>query len=149
VVVVFALLLWQNFALRRLQAHAAAAGRSRAFAVHDSIEPLPIVDLNGARSTFQFDRRTVVAIVDPRCDSCRKLLAQIRPDTGVQVLSVAPLAETRAMAQSTGLTAVTHALGQPLPARNELQLSIYPQLFVVDGGQVVRTCASVNECAGL
>ena len=116
--------------------------------MHDSIEPLPVVDLTGARSTFQFDRRTVVAIIDPRCDSCRKLLAQIRPDAGVQVLSVAPLAETRAMAQSSGLTAVTHALGEPLPKRNELQLSIYPQLFVVDGGQVVRTCASVDECAG-
>lgn len=146
----FALLLWQNFALRRQLAHSAAAGRSaRAFAVHDSIEPLPVIDLAGSRSTFQPGRRMVVAIVDPRCDSCRKLLAQIRPDSGVQVLSVAPLEETRAMAQNSGLTAVTHALGKPLPARNELQLSIYPQLFVVDGGHVVRTCASINECAGL
>lgn len=148
VVVVFAALIWSNTTLRRQQVRSAAAAKSaRAFTVHDSLDALPVVELTGARGTFRPDRRAIVAIVDPRCESCRVLLTGIRPDSGVQVLSVAPLAETRAMAQAAGLTAVTHVLGTPLPARIESQLQIYPQLFVVENGQVVRTCASMKECA--
>jgi hypothetical protein len=147
VVVVFALLVWNNHTLRRQQTRSAAAVKSaRSFAVHDSVAAIPVTDLNGAVSMLPLDRRTIVAIVDPRCESCRTLLARIRRDSGVQVLSVAPLAETRAMAEATGLITVTHALGNPAPAGNDPRLQIYPQLFVVENGQVVRTCASIDEC---
>jgi hypothetical protein len=146
VVVVFVLLVWSNLSLRRQHGHAAAAVRSaRAFTVHDSISALPVVELSGAAGTLPLGGRTIVAIVDPRCESCRELLARIRPDSGVQVLSVAPLAETQTMARDTGLAAVTHMLGNPQPPDPRLQ--IYPQLFVVDQGHVVRTCASIVECA--
>jgi hypothetical protein len=147
VVVVFAFLIWNNYTLRRQQTRAAAAVKSaRAFTVHDSIAALPIVELNGARGTLPLDRRTIVAIVDPRCDSCRALLARIRSDSGVQIVSVAPIAETRAMAQESGLNSVTHALATPETARIDPRLQIYPQLFVVEQGHVVRTCASIDEC---
>jgi hypothetical protein len=149
VVVVFAFLIWNNYTLRRQQTRAAAAVKSaRAFTVHDSIAALPIVEWNGARGTLLLNGRTIVAVVDPRCDSCRTLLAGIRPDSGVQIVSVAPLAETRAMAQETGLGSVTHALATPENARLDPRLQIYPQLFVVEQGHVVRTCASIEECTG-
>jgi hypothetical protein len=142
VVVVFALLIWNNFALRRQTAHAAAAFKSaRAFAVHDSFGALPVTELTGARATLPIDGRIIVAIVDPQCDSCRALLADIRPDSGIQVLSVAPLPETTAMARNKRLTAITHVIETRDP-----KLQIYPQLFVVEGGKVVRTCATVAEC---
>lgn len=148
VVVVFAFLIWNNYTLRRQHSRAVAAVKSaRAFIVHDSISALPIVELNGAPATLPLERRTIVAIVDPRCDSCRALLARIHPNSGVQVVSVAPMAETRAMAQESGLGSVTHALATPENARADPRLQIYPQLFVVDQGHVVRTCASIDECA--
>jgi hypothetical protein len=147
VVVVFALLIWSNFTLRRQHAHAAVAARGgRAFAVHDTLEPLPVIELSGARGTLRFDRRTLVAIVDPRCESCQQLIATMHADAGTEVLSVAPMEETKSMAQRAGLTPITHILGQPLPQRIATQLQIYPQLFVVEGNHVVRTCATMAEC---
>lgn len=50
------------------------------------------------------------------------------------------------MAEQSGLTAVTRTLGDPLPANIAAQLHVYPQLFVVDRGKVVRTCATLAEC---
>jgi hypothetical protein len=147
VVVVFALLIWNSFTLRRQWSHAAAAAKSaRAFAVHDSIDNVPIVRLTGTQDTLHFGGRTIVAIVDPRCESCRELLRGIHGDSGVQVLSVAPLPETNAMARTTGLTAVTYKLKDPAAGTADLRLQIYPQLFVVERGRVVRTCASITEC---
>jgi hypothetical protein len=148
VVVVFALLIWNNYSLRRQQARSAAAVKSaRAFAVHDSIDSLPVVEWNGSQRRLQLDRRTIVAIVDPGCDSCRHLLAELRPESGAQVFSVASLAATRAMAEARGITAVTHVLGDSGVGPLDPRLHIYPQLFVVDRGKVVRTCASIDECA--
>jgi hypothetical protein len=148
VVVVFLLLIWQNYSLRRRSALSAAAAKNvRAFGVHDSIDELPVLDLAGVRTTLRFDGRTIVAIVDPGCDSCRHLLAEIRPDSGVQVLSVASVAQSRTIAEAGGLLAVTHVLSEPLPARIVPQLHVYPQLFVVENRRVVRTCASLTECA--
>jgi len=148
VVVVFLLLIWQNYSLRRRSALSAAAVKNvRAFGVHDSIDELPVLDLAGGRTTLRFDGRTIVAIVDPGCDSCRQLLAEIHADSGVQVLSVATVAQTRTIAEAGGLTAVTHVLSEPVPARIEPQLHVYPQLFVVENHRVVRTCVSLAECA--
>ncbi|HEV7920224.1 MAG TPA: hypothetical protein VGR02_05480 [Thermoanaerobaculia bacterium] len=144
VIVVFALLVWNNYSLRRqhIRPAAAAVKSARSFVVHDSLSALPVTDLTGAARTLALSQRTIVAIVDPRCDSCRTLLAAIRPESGAQVLSVASLAETRAMAEASGLQSVTYVLGNSTDPR----LQIYPQLFVVDGGKVVRTCASMAEC---
>lgn len=101
-----------------------------------------MTDLAGAAQTLPLNARTIVVVVDPRCDSCRVLLTTIRPDSGAQVLSVAPLPETRTMAQTAGLNAVTRVLQSAADRR----FQIYPQLFVVEKNQVVRTCASMAEC---
>jgi len=148
VVVIFALLVWNNYTLRRERAGVAAAAKSaRALAVNDHVGSLPIIELTGTRSTLQLDRRTIVAVVDPRCGSCQHLLNGIRAGSGVRVLSMAPLAETIAMAQGNGLSDVTYVLQNSDAARIDPRLQIYPQLFVVERGRVVRTCVSIAECA--
>ena len=144
VAVLFALLIWKNYTLRR-QARAAAVPsvRQHAFVARDAIASIPILDLGGKPGVLDLQSgRTTIAIVDPRCDSCRELVATLRGVTTVRVLSVAPVDETRRLAEQSGLGATVSALGQPLPP----QLQIYPQLFIVDHGKVVRTCASLAEC---
>ncbi len=148
VVVVFILLVWHNYTLRR-KAHAVAVPsvRQHAFVARDFIESIPIIDLAGKPGALDLrSSRNLIAIVDPRCDSCRELVATLHAVPGLRVISEAPVDETRAMAEKFGLTAVTSALGQPLPKPIEAQLQIYPQLFIVDHGKVVRTCATFAEC---
>lgn len=149
VVVLFVLLIWNNFALRR-QARAAAVPsiRQHAFVARDAVAYVPTIDLAGKPGGLDLrSGRTIVAIVDPRCESCRELIATLRGATGLRVLSVAPVAETRKMADEAGLAASTSVLGTPLPKPIEAQLQIYPQLFIVDHGKVVRTCMTFAECA--
>jgi hypothetical protein len=105
------------------------------------------VALDGTRGTLDLRQtRSVVAIVDPRCESCKEIIATLRPQPDLHVLSVAPFGETRTMATQAGLAEVTRTLGEPLPASVAAQLHVYPQVFVVDRGKVVRTCATVAEC---
>lgn len=149
VVVVFALLIWNNYTLRRQQLHAATAATAsvRGFVPKDVIETLPIIALDGKHGTLDLRQsRSVIAVVDPRCESCKALIEKLRPQPGLHVLSVAPLAETRTMAEQSGLAEVTRIVGEPLPARIGVQFHVYPQVFVVDRGMVVRTCATVSEC---
>ncbi|HEU4889192.1 MAG TPA: hypothetical protein VFV49_15000 [Thermoanaerobaculia bacterium] len=148
VIVVFLLLIWNNYTLRRQQpAGAQGASPARGFIPKDLLETIPTVALDGKPGTLDLRQsRSVVAIVDPRCESCKELIATLRPQPGLHVLSVAPLAETRTMAAQSNLTAVTRILGEPLPDRIGAQFHVYPQVFVVDRGKVVRTCATVGEC---
>ncbi len=148
VVVVFLLLIWNNYTLRRQQTGAAAGPPpARGFVPKDFISTIPTIALDGTRTTLDLRQsRSVVALVDPRCESCKELIATLRPRPGLHVLSIAPLPETRAMATKAGLTASTRVLGEPPPARNAAQFLIYPQLFIVDRGKVVRTCATIGEC---
>jgi len=144
VVIVFALLVWNNYTLRRQQSRAAAVTKSeRAFVARDQLEVIPATGLDGRRRDLDFRKgRAVVAIVDPRCESCREVLAAARNVPDLRILSVAPLAETRA----GNVPPSTSVVVQPLPGPTGARLSIFPQLFVVDRGQVVRTCANVGEC---
>jgi len=148
VVAVFLFLVWNNYTLRRQHASVAAAPPgARGFVPKDFLESIPTVGLDGARGTLDLrGSRSVVAIVDPRCESCREVIATLRPQPDLHVLSIAPPAETRAMAAETGLTTVTRNIGEPLPPNVGAQLHVYPQLFVVDRGMVVRTCATIAEC---
>lgn len=149
VVVMFVLLIASNYTLRRqVRASAIPAIQRHGFVPKDVVASIPTVGLDGRPGTLDLQAgRTIVAIVDPRCESCRELIATMRGAAeGIRVLSVAPPAETRTMAQEFGLASVTTGIGKPLPARVDAQLQIYPQLFVVDRGRVVRTCATLAEC---
>lgn len=143
VIVVFLLLIWNNAVLRRqVGASAAPAGR-HGFSVKDVIRTVPAHDLSGKPRVVDLQSgRTIVAIVDPRCESCRELVAALHGARGVQLISLAPPDETRVMAETAGLAASTSVLTDDAPAR----FHIYPQLFVVERGLVVRTCATVGEC---
>ena len=147
VVVVFAFLIWNNFTLRRQQTRAAAAVKSsRGFTVRDQLGALPVVTLDGKKRDLDLrTSRGVVAIVNPTCDSCRELVASTRGMPGVHVLSVASLEETRAQAKTLGPN--TLVLAQRMGGELGSRLMIYPQLFVIDRGEVVRTCARIQECA--
>jgi hypothetical protein len=142
VVVVFMLLIWNNYSLRQQQKMMAKAmGQGRAFIPKDAIGEVNTTDLSGRPARLHLGQgRHVVAVVDPRCDSCRELVASLRPSPDLLVVSTAPPEVMRPMAMRAGLPA--HSLRQPI-ARPWLT---YPQLFVVDGGKVVRTCLTVAEC---
>ena len=144
VVIVFALLIWNNYTLRQQQRiMAKALGQGRGFVPKDSIGEVNTTDLSGRPAQLHLGQgRHMVAVVDPRCDSCRELVATLRPSPGLVVFSIAPPELARPMAAPAGLTAMTHSLRQPI-ARPWLT---YPQLFVVDRGKVVRTCLTVAEC---
>lgn len=146
VVVVFALLVWNNYTLRRQQARSAAAAKStRGFAVREQIGAIPAMSLDGRRSDLDLRTgRGIVAIVNPSCDSCRELMAAARNVPDVHVLSAASLADTRALAKDLGPN--TRVLPQPLGGALGERLRIYPQVFVIDRGEIVRTCSTLAEC---
>lgn len=146
VVVVFAFLVWNNFALRRQQARSAAAAKSvRGFAVREQIGAIPATTLDGRRSDLDLRHtRGVVAIVNPGCESCRELVASVRNAPDVHVLSVASPAETRTLAKDLGPNA--RVLAQPVGGALGARLQTYPQVLVIDRGEIVRTCANVAEC---
>jgi hypothetical protein len=146
VVVVFALLIWNNFTLRRQQTLAAAAVKtSRGLAAREKLGVIPATTLDGKQSDLDFrTTRGILAIVNPTCESCKELMASTRGVPGVHVLSAASLEETRAQAKNLDpnvrvlMPSVRGALGT--------QLRTYPQLVVIDHGEVVRTCAKIEEC---
>ena len=148
VVVLFLLLIWNNYTLRRQARAAAITVSEHGFTARDVFPPaVPVIDVGGKAQTLDLrTARTTVAIVDPRCDSCRELVRTLRGASAVRVLSVAPLDETRRLAQQSRLVQATFALGQSLPRRFDSKLRIYPQLFIVDRGKVVRSCATLAEC---
>lgn len=148
VVVVFVLLIWNNYTLRRQQTRGTPETTpKRGFVPKDSIESIPTIALDGKPGTLDLRQsRSVIAVVDPRCESCKELIATLRPQPNLHVLSVAPLPETRTMATQSGLTAITRSLGEHPPTRTGTQFHVYPQVFVVDRGKVVRTCATIDEC---
>lgn len=145
VVVVFVLLIRSNYALRRQQAMAAAAlHHGRAFNTHDVVNEIRTIELSGQPDRIDLrGGRHLIAVVDPRCDSCRSVLQTLPPPPpGLVIISVAPADLSRTMAAEFNLAAVTHALRQPAPS----EWLVYPQLFIVDRGEVVRTCLTVAEC---
>ena len=146
VVLVFVLLIWNNFTLRRQQTGAAAAVKTtRGFGVHEQLGAIPAMTLDGKPGDLDLrSARGIVAIVNPSCDSCRTLMASTRGMADVHVLSVASLEETRAVAADLGshVRVVPRKVGGALGSR----LQVYPQLFIIDRGQVVRTCATIAEC---
>jgi hypothetical protein len=148
VVAVFVLLLWNNYSLRQQQARSAAARRSsNGFVARERIGVIPATTLDGTRRDLDLrNGRALVAIVNPTCDSCRGLAQSVRNAPDVRVLSVAPLDETRAMARELGFDANTSVAASPIPQELQSRLRVYPQILIVDRGEVVRTCARIEEC---
>ena len=146
VVVVFVLLIWNNFTLRRQSTRAAAAAKSfRGFAVHERLGAIPALALDGRQNDLDLRAsRGTVAIVNPGCESCRELVASLRGVKDVHVLSAASLAETRAAANLLGPEA--RVIPDSVSGAFGAQLKTYPQLFVIDHGEIVRTCARIAEC---
>lgn len=138
---VFVLLIWNNFTLRRQQTRAAAAVKSsRGFAVGERLGAIPATSLDGRPNDLDLRAsRGIVAIVNPGCESCRELVASMRGVSDVHVLSVvSPGAKD--------LGAGTRVIPENVTGAFGAQLKTYPQLFVIDHGEIVRTCARIAEC---
>ena len=148
VVVLCAVLIWQNMTMRRqVAAVASQGGRVLRFAANELFNPVPVVDMNGRRAALPLqDPRTLIAVVEPGCDSCIRVMRELRDAPGVRIVSTANLEDTRRAAESTGVTASTFVLGTPIPRGIRARFTVYPQLLVVERGRVVRTCATVAEC---
>jgi hypothetical protein len=146
VVVVFVLLIWNNFALRRQQGRSAAASKSlRGFVVREQIGAIPALTLDGRRNDLDLrNARGIVAIVNPTCDSCRELMAAARNAPDVHLLAVTSPAEAAAQAKTLGPNA--RMLPQDLGGALGERLHIYPQVLVIDHGEIVRTCSRLQEC---
>ncbi len=146
VVVVFVLLIWNNFALRRQQGRSAAAVKSsRGFVVREQIGAIPAMTLDGRRNDLDLrNTRGIVAIVNPTCDSCRELMASARNAPDVYVLAATSPAEAGAHAKNLGPNA--RLLSRDTAGTLGERLRIYPQVLVIDHGEIVRTCARLEEC---
>ncbi|HET8775752.1 MAG TPA: hypothetical protein VFP80_18285 [Thermoanaerobaculia bacterium] len=146
VVVVFVFLIWNNFALRRQQSRTAAAAKSsRGFVVRDQIGVIPATMIDGRRNDLDLrNSRGIIAIVNPTCESCRELVASAHNAPDVHVLAYTSPAEAAAQAKNLGPAA--RYLPQNLGGALGDRLRIYPQVLVIDHGEIVRTCARLEEC---
>lgn len=134
-------LVWQNAQLRR---KATLAMRSAATRFHagDSLPGLQVIDLAGKPQTLRFQKgRVVVALVDPGCGSCAAVIRDLRPVATARIISVVDLAATGPLLRGTPNAYVSDR-GDPL----RRQFGKVPQIFVVEQGTVMRTCASAREC---
>lgn len=135
------LVLWQNAQLRRKNT---LAMRSAAPRVHagDALAALQVVDLAGRAQTLRFEeQRVVVAVVDPGCASCAAVIRELRSVPTARIISVADLAGTEPLLRGTA-NAYVSDLRDPVRSR----FGKVPQVFVVERGQVTRTCATAREC---
>jgi hypothetical protein len=149
--IVFVALAWNNFTLRRALAQARAEspvrGVGSSFAPGESLTVVQAVDLAGRPVTLDFrTSRTLVAVVNPGCQSCEKAVASLKGATGARVLSVASVAETRPLMERGGIAHFAYSLPADTPGELGRKMHRYPQTFIVDRGIVVRTCRSVEEC---
>ena len=139
-------LLWQNLKLRRQLVGAARAARSSGrFSAGDPLSTVSVLDLRGHATTLDLRRdRTVILIVDPRCDSCVAILKGISGPARVRVVSTATLETTRQLAdvRTRDMTYVVN----PGSREHRTKMTAYPQILLVDRGKVVRTCAALGEC---
>ena len=129
-------------------AAAAAKKSAHGFVVREQVGAIPATTLDGTRRDLDL-RNDACGRRDRESDAATPAARSSRSVRGapdVRVLSVASLAETQAMAKDLGLGATTSVVAQPLPKGLESRLQIYPQLFVMDRGEVVRTCARIEEC---
>jgi hypothetical protein len=152
VAILFVVLAWNNFTLRRELAQVRAASPARgavsSFAPGDSLAVVQAVDLAGRPVTLDFrTSRTLVAIVNPGCKSCETTVAALKGATGARVLSVASPAETRPLMERGGIAHFAWSLPAGTPGELGRKMHHYPQTFIVDRSIVVRTCRSVEECS--
>jgi hypothetical protein len=144
---VFGIVLRQNRILRKqLTAKLSSSDR---FYVGDKLDRLQVTDMQGRAAVLELkERRTIVAVVQPGCQSCKLLLESVRPGGRTTVLSLATAAETRPIVEPMGIAPVTFSTaGQPMDAKIAAKLSFYPQILLIDRGAVVRTCASLQYCS--
>ncbi|HEX9986269.1 MAG TPA: hypothetical protein VGF69_23620 [Thermoanaerobaculia bacterium] len=152
--ILFVVLAWNNFTLRRQLAAAAVtparSGADANFVAGDRLGRLDVLDLTGRKASLDLSTgRTLVAVVNPTCKSCVQTVAELSAARlkNARVLSVASPAETSPLVTRANLAAFTSVVPPNLNGDTGRKLVHFPQVLVVDQGTVVRTCKTVAECS--
>jgi uncharacterized membrane protein len=145
--IVFVLVVRDNFRLRKMAASAALAATrangTRLFQAGDTITEVQAFDVAGTPRQVSFrEGRSLVAVVDPTCDSCKRVISGLPADGSAVVLS---MAAPEAFRQGDG-KAIRGRIYSIDPMKRDPRLATNPQVLLVDNGRVVRTCAEPAGC---
>lgn len=139
-ILVVVVVLVNNVTLRRQLAVREQMPSATAFRPGERFDPIGVADARGEKSRFPHTKdRRVVAIVDPTCRSCEKNVRTATP--GDVILSVAPASLLPSLQQRTRATVFALA-----DASRDRRFGPVPQVLLIEGDRVLRTCAEVNDC---
>jgi len=140
VIVVFVLLLKQNWELRHL---AAKPAHSTAFEAGQTLPPVKVTAADGKQGVLDpGSGRKLLLIGDPRCPSCETILQKMPADNAM-VLSIANPDITRSSSFASKYHGPIYSLAE---APRDPRLHRVPQLLLVDSGRVVKTCTEPADC---
>jgi len=140
VVVVFAILLKQNWQFRHIKAN---LPRPTSFEAKETLPSLNVIGADGKKGIFDpGPGRNLLLIGDPRCGSCEHVLQQMPADHSM-VLSIANPETTRSSKFASVYHGPIYSLTEP---PRDARLHHVPQILLVESQRVVRTCADVRDC---
>ena len=140
VVVLFVLLLYQNWTLKH-PATVPRPGGAERFGAGDIFPKIPVVDRLGRPSTLGFRAgRTLLLIADPGCPACETQLRALAPDA--VILSTANFATTRSSPLSS-FPGMVYSLAEIPP---DVRFRRVPQVVIVEAQRIIRTCADTKSC---
>ena len=153
VVIAIGGLIWSNYTLRARGARAQSARPAtlQAFAVGERFDRIPVVRADGSAQTLDLTAgRTLVAVLNPSCGSCQTSLAQLGAISPLPSIVFAAKDSPPGLpeaAAKAGLRDRVYTVATAASPQFRERFVVNPQIFVVDRGKVVRTCASVAECS--
>ena len=140
VVVVFALLLKQNWELRH---RPATMAQPTSFEAGQMLPSVKVTAADGKKGVLDpGSGRKLLLIGDPRCPSCETYLEKM-PADNTMVLSIANSDTTRSSSFASKYRGPIYSLAEPPRDR---RLHRVPQLLLVESRRVVRTCADPGDC---
>ncbi len=141
-----AFMLWAHTGMKRrvIAAERMVGGH---FAAGDALAELVVLDTAYRQSTLSFQSsRVQVVLVNPSCDSCAAVARTLGGHPQTLVLTMAPPQAAKEFVERYRVANPTYAIARPLPRGVGARMGAAPQIFVIDHGRVVRTCASLTEC---
>ena len=148
VLVIFFLLIRKNLQLQRLvKARVELARSGTRFYAGDRLQSLSLRDMTDRNVVLDVQQgQTLLVVIHPGCGSCSAAIDEVSSVEGASVVSLAPLAETRRMAQTKGLRSAYVARQESMPPAVARKLTHYPQIVVIEQGTIIRTCNTVAHC---
>ena len=142
--VAFVLLLLSHRELRR-QLKVAATHSANRVSAGDHLASLSVTDLSGRNIALDLrSGRFVVVVINPTCQSCSESIQEIQNVGNSYILSVSGGLDAARLLRGLKSASRTYVANPRDPHRKIL--STVPQVFVVENGEVVKTCRRVNDC---